>query len=300
MATRLVLIHALSPLHAGTGQAVGAIDLPIARERPTGIPLVPGSSIKGALRARSEKGGHRTVAAFGPETANASDHAGAIQVGDAHLVLLPVRSLAGTFAWVTSPYLLHRFSRDAREAGFDLPRAPAPGTALECLLLGSRILAQGRVVLEDLELKVSPNAQEPVLTAYARVLARAFGEASEELQTLRDRLCVVHDDVMSFLLDTATEVTARVRLDEDKKTVAKGALWYEEALPTESVLCGVLLASTVSRKGQTYTADELADFVSQLPGTALQLGGKANVGRGTCRVSLVQEQATPPAKKEAA
>ena len=53
MTTHLTLVHAMSPLHAGTGHSVGAIDLPIARERPTGIPLIPGSSLKGALRARS-------------------------------------------------------------------------------------------------------------------------------------------------------------------------------------------------------------------------------------------------------
>ena len=117
MNTRLTLIHAVTPLHAGTGHAVGAIDLPIARERPTGIPLLPGSSLKGALRARSE--GEHKLALFGPETTNASDHAGAVQFADAHLLLLPVRSLWGTFAWVTSPYLVQRFMRETAHLRID-------------------------------------------------------------------------------------------------------------------------------------------------------------------------------------
>ncbi|MCS7269380.1 MAG: RAMP superfamily CRISPR-associated protein, partial [Geminicoccaceae bacterium] len=50
MLTRPFLLHALSPLHAGTGQAAGIVDLPIARMKATGIPFVPGSSIKGVLR----------------------------------------------------------------------------------------------------------------------------------------------------------------------------------------------------------------------------------------------------------
>ena len=41
----LLFLHALSPLHAGTGQGIGAIDLPIAREKATGIPYLPGSSL---------------------------------------------------------------------------------------------------------------------------------------------------------------------------------------------------------------------------------------------------------------
>ena len=50
MAQRLLFIHALTPLHPGSGQGVGAIDLPIHRERATNLPVLPGSSIKGCLR----------------------------------------------------------------------------------------------------------------------------------------------------------------------------------------------------------------------------------------------------------
>ncbi|WP_298819062.1 RAMP superfamily CRISPR-associated protein [Chloroflexus sp.] len=51
--TYLYFLHALSPLHAGTGQGSGVIDLPIAREKATGIPYLPGSSVKGVLRDKS-------------------------------------------------------------------------------------------------------------------------------------------------------------------------------------------------------------------------------------------------------
>lgn len=44
------LLQAVSPLHAGTGRSADIIDLPIARMRSTGIPFVPGSSLKGVLR----------------------------------------------------------------------------------------------------------------------------------------------------------------------------------------------------------------------------------------------------------
>ena len=106
MTTTQLLFHALSPLHAGTGQSIGAIDLAIARDRATQFPYLPGSSIKGSLRdvARQKLVQNALlIKLFGPETANASEHAGALIVSDANLLLLPVRSVAGTFAWVTSP-----------------------------------------------------------------------------------------------------------------------------------------------------------------------------------------------------
>lgn len=314
MRNRLVLVHALSPLHAGTGQAVGVIDLPIARERPTGIPIVPGSSIKGALRAREEDPTWRTVI-YGPETNAASDHSGAVQFSDVHTVLLPVRSLAGTFAWVTSPYLLSRFARDARDAGFELPAAPSVAKIEECLLLERDLVAAvadgDRVVLEDLDF--APKVEDPPgpLSVYAGLLGKILFPKADPADTeawrdLSRRLCVVHDDAMSHLLESATEVSARIRLDETKKTVAQGALWYEEALPTETVLAGLAVASEVEReiekKGERPGAEPgnekktekekkrfgVPALFEQVRKNAeaglVQLGGKATVGRGSCRV----------------
>ena len=273
MHTRLTLIHALTPLHAGTGQAAGAIDLPIARERPTGIPYLPGSSLKGALRAREPQESWKH-AIFGPETNNASEHAGAVHFADAHLLLLPVRSLWGTFAWVTSPYVLQRFARDLREAQLPL-KLPDPPKGLEDCLVPPDSKLGTKVVLEDLDFNPQATLPKDWLTSVAKSL---------KIPDLHDRLCVVHDDVMSTLMDTATEVRARIRLKEDTKTVDKGALWYEESLPTESILFGLVLASDAR-------GHKAADLLDHLKGMAqsgnIQLGGKATVGRGVCALRIL-------------
>ena len=82
------LLHALSPLHAGTGQSVGLIDLPIARLRATNIPYVPGSSLKGVLReARRSLPPEEWEALFGPlrEPTGHDDHGhAATSAADAH------------------------------------------------------------------------------------------------------------------------------------------------------------------------------------------------------------------------
>src|SRR5947199_1995549 len=221
METRLALIHAMSPLHAGTGQSVGAIDLPIARERPTGLPLIPGSSIKGALRARSlGRDKQLTKDAFGPETANASEHSGAVQFSDAHLLLMPVRSIRGTFAWVTSPYLIRKLARSAREARFALADLPGSPGAKNCCVLGETLtVAAGnvrKVVFEDLDFVVA-GEQKPRLQAFATTLAGAlFPQSSPDWEEWRkslvERICLIDDDVMSLVLATATEDAAHLRL----------------------------------------------------------------------------------------
>jgi len=290
MQAKLLLLHALSPLHAGTGQGVGVIDLPIAREKATGIPFVPGSTVKGVLRDACPD--DKKVAVFGPETANASDHAGSAQFTDARLLLLPVRSLAGTFAWVTSPLLIQRFLRDVENIPSLKPTKtpPEPANDEACVVAKEQIcrlvVGQGaseRVVLEDLAL--TPKKDED-LTKWADWLSsQLFPTDSFWKTSLQQRLCIVSDNVLSFLLQTATEITARISLDDEKKTVKQGQLWYEEALPVETVLTGLVLATPIKESGAEVSAvfKTIGDLTHD---KTMQFGGNATVGRGLCRMRL--------------
>ncbi len=286
MQTRLMFLHALSPLHAGTGQGVGAIDLPIAREKGTEIPIVPGSSLKGVLRdacAALHKDDDTCTRVFGPDTDRAHEHAGAVSLTDLRLVALPVRSLAGVFAWVSSPFLLQRLARDAQLAGgAGVPEKPALPNADTAFVSSASVLRlNADVILEDVKLAAQAQAD-----AWADWLAgKVFSGDQTWQEAFNARFCIVHDNVMSYLLSVGTEVTARIRLKDDEKTVAKGALWYEEALPAESILAG-LMAAQPNGKAQP---DEVFKVVGELAGHPLQVGGNATVGRGFCRLSMVQE-----------
>lgn len=286
MQSKLFFLHALSPLHAGTGQGLGVIDLPIAREKATGIPIVPGSTIKGVLRDATESAKNpNVITVFGPETAKAGVHAGSVQFTDMRLVLLPVRSLKGTFAWVTSPLLLRRLQRDAKHASGTKPPAtvPAPAAADACITTNASILTlskSNQVVLEDLELNATSDANADTWSQW--LATHIFDGDADWTQTLGQHLCIVHDDVLSFLLQTATEVTARIRLDDETKTVQKGALWYEEALPAETIMAGLVIAAQV--KADPQTVFSTIDNVTQKP---IQVGGNATVGRGLCQLRLV-------------
>ena len=62
-AAAMVYVYVETPLRAGSGRSLGAIDLPLQRERLTGYPIVQASSLKGRLRAeaRGFVGGDATV-----------------------------------------------------------------------------------------------------------------------------------------------------------------------------------------------------------------------------------------------
>lgn len=291
MNAQLTFIHALSPLHAGTGQGAGIIDLPIAREKATGLPFLPGSSLKGSLRARcTDPQECRNV--FGPDADAAqteNNHASSVQFSDQRVLLFPVRSLAGTFAWVTSPYILHRLIRDMKDAGLVLPAKAVPRIQDEksCAVRGAanKIQVDTSVYLEDLELENIQASDSEATFVWADWIARCvFPHEPAWQEMLKERFCIVHDDVFSFLLETATEITARIKLKADAKTVEDGGLWYEEALPTETILSGIVLA--VPTKSPGISANDVFRVLKKLTDTMLQFGGKATVGRGFCRVLL--------------
>lgn len=277
-----VLIHALSPLHAGTGQGVGVIDLPIARMKATEIPIVPGSSMKGVLREqrkpmdRRSDDGKKWLATFGPEKANAAEHAGAARFSDARLLALPVRSFKGTFAWVTSPLLLTLAKRDLAGVGavLNVPAVSAVNAVTTC----DYCVEGSKIYLQDLDLVVS---DDKAMADWTNVLHRLVSPGAD---IFSKRLVLVHDDTMSFLAETCTQIDTRVSIDSTTGTAVDSALWTEESLPPETLLIALMMTEVSRAKDCTMSAEDVRDFAIPKEGLTLQFGGKATVGKGRCRV----------------
>jgi CRISPR-associated protein Cmr4 len=271
----MIYLHALTPVHSGTGQAAAIVDLPIAREKATGWPVIPSSSLKGVLKDALSDGENEQwlQKAFGKK-----EDAGALCFGDQRILCLPVRSFFGTFAYVTCPLALVRFQRDCAAAGLI---SPFQWTAdrLEELEIhlpeGSVLAREEKVYLEDLDL-IARSSEEAA--AVARSIAGAVFPESER-SVFERRFAVVSDEVFNFLSETATEVTARVRLEECSKTVASGGLWYEEAVPAEAIFAGPVVVAGHRR-------NDVSQFLDGLKDTSVQIGGKASVGKGFCRVRV--------------
>lgn len=100
---------------------------------------------------------------FGPDSALDDAHAGAIAFGDANLLLIPIRSFAGTVAYATCPFILRQYKRDnsAKVDGLQIPElagsdddtVSARVTANSSLIVGDT----GCIALEDLDIKAYDN-----------------------------------------------------------------------------------------------------------------------------------------------
>lgn len=264
--TRMLLWQAITPLHVGTGQSgAGIIDLPVAREASTGFPVLPAPGVKGAYRdgADDEEANLR----FGFAKAD-EQRQGALTFFDARLFALAVPSFRGTYALVTCPLVVRRLNRERTLLG--LPRLPEPVMGeREALVTGNilKVVPHSKILLQDYEL--TPSVDDK-LRRLGNDLCQ--GLAQEDLAVAVDRLVMVGDDIFSFLCQTAMDVSAHVRLKPDTKTVERGALWWEECIPAESLLTSLLVAND-------------PNLFEGLGDGLLQVGGKSTVGRGLVNVT---------------
>ncbi len=280
-ANTILGLLAQTSIHAGTGSNTGIIDLPIQREGHNGYPCIFGSSMKGALRTRAEAEAtaESVKCVFGPSSSDEKiDHAGALMVSDARLLLLPIRSLTSQFKWVTCPAVLQRFKRDAERFDTKLTFTAPEVTNTNALV--PHQTNDGALFLEEYRFDAKTENMDTIIAAVAKLMR---DDAKVELEK---QLVIVSDDMFAHLCQHATPVNAHIAIDSATKTVVGGALWYEETLPPETLLYVGLSAAKARAQGAEMKA---ADILSAVTGMFdkkpwLQVGGNETVGMGWCAV----------------
>ncbi len=313
MKRHLLTLYTRTPLHVGSGTSVDVVDLPIMRERITGFPVIPASSLKGVLlqQAREKWGSPRNdkipeeaKLLFGAveEIKNADgtkrqvSNAGCVQIMEAKILAFPVRSLAGCFAWLTCPAALDRFHRDTgllRHA--DGKPLPIPQPPKDRAVAGADLVVNGQVILEEyalaLEAALKPETDNSKLVRVMKVLT------FDPLWTdnLAARLAIVHDENFQHFVTTCTEVVARIKVDPASRTVDGGALFNQEDVPCEALFYSVLTVLLPHREteekdpakaldlGNAKLVELLPDGTNpNQPSRILQIGGDETTGHGLC------------------
>lgn len=301
MKTCLLGLLAETSIHPGAGQSSGIVDLPVAREAATDYPVIPGSSLKGALlglaRQREANGQERMGEQDRNRIFGKSDNAGALLVSDARLLLLPVRSLSSAYKWITCPHLLERFSRDRQRADKNAVKLEPPTVKPEEYLGAStdtKIESTGSTGL-NVKSEKHPGASADTIFLEERQFEHKGelpGDIVPALETLvpnvvtyahtRERLAkqivVLHDDDFAWFARYGLAIQARNRLNSDTKTTEGGGLWYEEAIPADALFYAVFAER---QAGALDAATKLFDCHPYL-----QVGGNETVGMGWFAVAL--------------
>ena len=322
-ATPLFLIVETS-LHAGSGSDLGIVDLPIQREKHTDYPKIEASGIKGAIREvfstqpnldelkrgwgiTSTKDANYEEAinlTFGPDSTNQNNlHAGALGFTDARLLLFPVKSVSGVFGWITCPAVLERFKHDLSICEPNIPLdelLPLPGEnqVPPCCDL---IIKDGKIVLEEYTFEVEETDSCKRLADWiAKNVLPSDSVYDYWREKVKKSLVVLSDDDFRDFVTLSTEVIARIKINQETGIVQTGALWYEEYLPSDSILYSLALTTPIfediNKKGifnlkfQNKEESErvMKFFEDGLP-DVIQLGGNATIGKGIVRIKIYED-----------
>ncbi len=296
--TRLITLQAVTFLHPGTGQTTGVVDLPIQREIHTGHPMFAASGLKGSLRDKAEQLWGKNDAdlnvVFGSSVSNEDKGttAGALSVTDARILAFPVRSLQQVFVWVTCPMVIERLLRDVGLIGFPLDQVSlAAAIALKeaDALVTTNSGITNPLILEELSFETdNTNAYVDKVAELIQKLVHISAGFEPK------RLVIIADWEFQHLVRYATQVSARIKLNDQKTTTGDGGnLWYEETLPPETILYSLALCHT-PRQGKesdnkitiTDASGIAAKLDDLLKDHFLQIGGNETVGQGWCSVKV--------------
>ncbi len=312
-----VFLYCETSLHAGSGSSLGVVDLPIQRERHTGFPKIESSSLKGAFREAFEEkltgddDKKKIHIVFGYDDSEKKekvkkffkdrqgDFMACLGNTDARLLLFPVKSMQGVFAWITCPAVVERFIRDIRlcdiKPGFE---SPEPGTCAKntkLIVQNNNLNHANNIILEEYTFPIEKNDNT---TKMASLLAdNIFPKNSTDFKFWQDKLkqdiIVLNNDDYKDFVNLSTEVVTRTKIDNETGVVVEGQLFTEEYLPSESILYTLVMTNAVmgpivddfEEAAPEKQANKIMEYFTKNLPDVIQVSGNATIGKGIVRTN---------------
>lgn len=252
-----VYLYLIAPLHTGGATQEGNL-LGIARESHTEIPYVPSSTIRGKLRSLTaatslnKLWGNTIDDVTNGTDANLSQ--GALWVGDASILWIPVPSLSHGVVWVSSPMLLRRWAR------LNAPNLEIPAD------YSTNIAAGKPVYLKDAILKA------PDLNSWSQWQQFMPTQAQASIQNV----LVLPDRHCATLIQMSLWRQVKIKLDEHK--VVDGGFRYEEAIPPDTLMYFPWGVTSQANGTGASAVTDLENLLTEHQ--ILQIGGQESLGRG--------------------
>jgi len=290
---KMLFLYCEENLHVGAGSSTGTIDLPIQRESHTSFPKIEGSSFRGGIRESINDSIDAIQVTkfenvFGKR--NSGDQQSAIDFPDAKLLLFPVRSYKGIFAWITCPFVLHRFKKDYKnwlkmDLGFIVPSVENDEIIVQT---NSLINVNDQVLLEEFLFAKRQDIPTPAIdgSELGAWIAQQFVGGHAIINQFSQKLAIVSDEVFADFVKLYTVKMTRNSIDPKTGTAKGTALFNEEFLPSESLLYSFALTSN-EFKANGMDSNEVMQFFTDSFPPLFRLGGDKSIGKGLVRQQLI-------------
>lgn len=272
----IAIMYAVTPCHAGSGSALGVVDLPIQRERHTNWPMIQASGVKGAFRANFDRfaqnnlksetigEGQRkdfellTQRIFGTDSYSYHDEkdlaekgkpkkvlvnggdsfAGSCSISDAKILAYPMRSNVSPFVWITCPAVLKRLARDLEIADKAVFNPSFFKDAVEGDNNAVALIGKGNFKSDKKDEKTSVLLEDFEVTVNDTSILE-FDKIKEYFKDA-ERLLLVSDDVFNYGVTDCTQIMAQIKIKSETGTTEEGSLRYQEELPSDTIMYTVI------------------------------------------------------------
>lgn len=280
-----IYMKAISPIHAGSGQSLTSVDMPIQRESHSNIPKIEGSSLKGSIKhsiyhksgfdkcnikKNKAKDYKSFEEIFGSE--NGNDGASAISITDAKLLLFPMRSATDIYKLITCPYVLKRWKEETNQSFQD---------SIFNMVEDGCCVVDNDSDLQHLLTKDKVMLEEYIFNAHKENLSSLFGESFEWLQ--KNKIVILSDSDFIDMVTMYTEVITRNKIDVETGTAQGTGLFSEEYLPAETIMYFLVLESAFY-KGIEGIGKGALEYFNQKIGHIFQVGGNETIGKGIVKI----------------
>lgn len=284
----IAIMYAVTPCHAGSGSALGVVDLPIQRERHTNWPMIQASGVKGSFRANFDRFKNKisdksqvkdfeslSESVFGTDKGGSgSGYAGSCSISDAKILAYPMRSNVSPFVWITCPAVLKRLSRDleiAGKTGFDASAfsKAITGENDAVILCGKESIKDKNLLLEDFEVTLKDTS------------IPEFDKIKDYFKDA-ERLLLVSDEVFKYGVTDCTQIMAQIKIKAETGTTEEGSLRYQEELPSDTIMYTVVhWGNSKNSAEEKLQADTIKKFITEeVINSHIQIAGDETCGRG--------------------
>jgi CRISPR-associated protein Cmr4 len=300
MKSEFFYIKALTPIHAGSGETLGYVDMPIQREQHSDIPKIEASTLKGCIKNKvyklekiyeentNEETKIKYELVFGSE--KGEDRASFLGFTDAVLLFFPVKSDKDIFKLITCPYLLNRWVNDLDEIKEEIKE-----------------IKEGEYVslFEDKDKNKKIYLEEYVFNKSEIFNGESEGKEISKLLKSKikgieeNKIVILNDTDFIDLVNMYTEVITRNKIDSFTGVSAKTGLFTEEYLPSETILYFKVFENNIIhsssddndskkddndlKKGVINSLknfETILKYLKEEMGNVFQIGGNSTIGKG--------------------
>lgn len=297
----MIYIKAITPIHAGAGQGLESVDMPIQRERHSNIPKIEASSLKGSIKhwiykklEAKDVSKADLYEIFGQD--DGADKSSKISFTDAKLLFFPIKSNKDIFKLITCPYVINRWIEDLNFENKDsieiekLKFNNLDSDKGKCIAYNEKetekifleeyifeIIEDNYGVLEFLETAFRKTEKAKGKSNDLKELGKLVGH---EYMMDVNKIVIINDSEFIDLVTMYTEIITRNKINVETGAAEKGGLFTEEYLPSESILYFMTLGAPSFDKENKNESKEVLDYLNDNLDEVFQVGGNSTIGKG--------------------